>query len=77
MTSVAVIAWTSFVEVSKIFPGNHKSSKYTELVREFRTLKMYHVDQSAQSPQSSWPIREEQGEQFHQYHGSKVPKPLV
>lgn len=77
MTSLELLAWNSFVEVTKNFLGNHKSSNYSEIVNNmlenFKNLgcnmsvKVHYLHSHLdQFPENLGSYSEEQGERFHQ-----------
>lgn len=77
MNDLERAAWTSFVEVTKNFLGNHKANNYLQIVNNmlenFKNLKCNmsikvhylhsHLDQF---PENLGSYSEEQGERFHQ-----------
>lgn len=77
MNDLEQAAWTTFVEVTENFLGNHKSSNYSEIVydmlQSFKNIvcnmpiKVHYLHSRLdQFPENLVSYNEEQGERFHQ-----------
>lgn len=73
MTSLEHLTWTLFVEVTKHFVGNHKSSNYSKIVNNIlenlqnTSIKEYYLHSHLDKfPKKFGSYCEEEGEQFHQ-----------
>lgn len=77
MNDLERLAWNSFVEVTKNFLGNHRSSNYSEIVNDMleafknlgcnMSIKVHYIHSHLdQFPENLGSYSEEQGERFHQ-----------